>query len=131
MPIEKVKFEKLFPTAQYANELFSMEGTIGPSETKESLYDEMYQTAMFQFYKNNPHLQEQQTIDLGVYHSAGENFTTKTTEDFKPISFIDQVQTCTSPTVLKALKQLAKTEYEERIWGNKMEELLTSEIKNK
>ncbi len=58
MPIEKITFEKLMPTMMYGNEKFIMEGTVGPDETKESLYDEMYQTAIAQFYRNNPHFKD-------------------------------------------------------------------------
>ena len=63
MPIEVIKFKKLFPTVQYGNEEFSMEATIGPNETKEQLYDEMYKTALAQFQRNNPHLAESIQLD--------------------------------------------------------------------
>jgi hypothetical protein len=128
MPIEKIKFEKLFPTVQYGNELFSMEGTVGPNETKESLYDEMHDLAVNRFYRNNPHLQS----DISAPQPAEpKELPIKQVEkdaDFEPIPTLVAIASCKSPAVLKIYRKQLKTRAEEIAYEEKMQELMSQKV---
>ncbi len=117
MPIEKVKYENLFPTVQYGNELFSMEGTVGEGETIQSLYDSMFQMAKVQHERNYPFLSEPQSAEPTTLPIVK-------TERIEGLSVVEQIGTVKELKVLEGYRLLVKNNPEWLLaYNNKLKEL--------
>lgn len=127
MPIDKIRFEKLFPTVQYGNELFVMECSLGPGETVEGLYDMMSQIAVAQFARNNPNMAAyQNTVTIS---QSPEPEVLPVTVVEKARSLEDDVRSCSEITVLKSYELLVKSNpILKNAYDETMDKLLTSKI---
>lgn len=124
MPIERIKYERLFSVGQYENELFSYEGTLGERETKEQLQDEMHQAAVSQNRRNNPHLYVNETHPVfgPITQAPAEPPPIQVERETSSVE--EQINEITDIKVLESFKLLVKNNKAwQECYDKKMEEL--------
>lgn len=116
MIFDRIKFEALYPTAQYANERLTVEGTLEPGETVQEAFHKAKKEVEASFHSINPQLSVTQTPEPTVIQREPE-----------PIGdIIAHMKTCTELNVLKTYKLLVKSgTEEEKVYLEMLEKLST------
>jgi hypothetical protein len=130
MQFTLIRFEKLFPTGAYANEKITAEVSISIGESPMEAIDAARKLVNENFEKNNPHLV---TPEIPIIPKHNNMYPQTFTEPrnfgqesvFKEESLEEQINSCKSPTVLKAVyEKIVKGKPDlEEIYQTKLNEL--------
>lgn len=126
MPIVKITYQRSYVIGPFLQERIGVEIDLTEGQdAMQALHEAKKLTDQFNI-EANPHLQS------GPQPQEPEVLPVQQVEKpFEPISLLEQIESCTSPTVLKVFLKMLKTNEERSAYENKMDELLSKPtIKN-
>ncbi len=129
MPITSISYNRTYAIGPFLNEKIGVEISLDENQCPlEALAEAKKITDQFHL-DANPNMADQNTAPI-INEPLPERQVEKPDEPFKPLNIQDQISTCQSSIVLKALKGLCKTESDKLLYENKLEELLSRSIAN-